>query len=55
MATERAQHTVARQTTQAMTMLGRTVREMLARGEDPTELLADVERAIRKAQIRRAA
>lgn len=55
--TERARHVVERQTTQAMTTLGRTVREMLNQHRDPTELLAKVERACAEAQqeLQRAA
>lgn len=50
--TDRARHLVERQTTQAMTSLGRTVRDMLDDGRDPAMLLAKVERAIREERIR---
>lgn len=47
---DRARHIVERQTTQAMTMLGRTVRDMLNAGLDPAMLLAKVERACNEAR-----
>lgn len=48
--TDRARHIVERQTTQAMTTLGRTVRDMLNQGHDPTWLLAHVQRGCDAAQ-----
>lgn len=45
---DRARHIVERQTTQAMTMLGRTVRDMLDAGLDPAMVLAKVQRACRE-------
>lgn len=55
--TDRAEHAVNRQTSQAMATLGRTVWLMYRAGLDPAPLLAAVERACREAeaQVRDAA
>lgn len=47
---ERVRAIIDRQTSQAMSMLGRTVRLLLANHVDPAHLLAAVERACRDAE-----
>lgn len=46
---DRVRHLIDRQTSQAMTTLGQTVRELVRRRVDPIYLLATVERACREA------